>query len=101
MGIPVVCNAHRLNSATIWSLGVGGTDKTCKNPDVERLMKRLAALVRVSSHGAVNNYALKDIQKELDDLSKVYELVRRNDIRLLSTFVSQLVIAILIFLVAG
>lgn len=71
MGIPAnVCNAHRLSSAIIWGLEIGGMFKICKNPDVERRMKRPGALVGVFRHSAVNNDALKDIQ-ELKDLCKV------------------------------
>lgn len=46
----------------------GGRDKTCKNPEVELLMKKLTALDEVLSPSAINNDALKDIQKELEDL---------------------------------
>ena len=46
LGVEVLkCNAHRLNSTTMWALGVNGSVPTCENPDMEKLIKRLAALV--------------------------------------------------------
>jgi hypothetical protein len=82
LGVEVLkCNAHRLNSATMWALGVNGSVSTCENPDMEKLMKRLAALVGVWSHSAVNNDELKAIQRIQEEFLKVYELVRRNDTR--------------------
>ena len=80
--VPVIlCNAHRLNSATIWSLGIGGSVNTCKNPTMEKLMKKLAACVGVFRHSAVNNDELKEIQKLQEEFHVVYELIRRNDTR--------------------
>lgn len=82
VGVKVIlCNAHRLNSVTIWSLGIGGSEKTCKNREMERLMKKLAACVGVFSHSAVNNDELKDIQMLHEEFHLVYELIRRNDTR--------------------
>ena len=75
------CNAHRLNSVTMWALGVNGSVNTCENPAMEKLMKRLAALVGVFSHSAVNNDELKAIQKLQEEFHKIYELIRRNDTR--------------------
>ena len=66
----LVCNAHRLNTVVYWMLGIAGTDKTYKNPVLERHMKRLAACVGKFSHSAVKN--------------KVYELIRCNDKSLIS-----------------
>ena len=48
---------------------------------MEKLMKRLAALVGVFSHSAVNNDELKAIQKLQEESHKIYELIRRNDTR--------------------
>jgi len=82
LGVPVLkCNAHRLNSATMWALGISGSKKTCENPPMEKLMKKLAALVGVFSHSAVNNDELKDIQKLQEGFHNVYALIRRNDTR--------------------
>jgi hypothetical protein len=82
LGVEVIkCNAHRLNSATIWSLGIGGTDKTCKNRQMGKLMNRLAACVGVFSHSAVNNDHLKEIQGVQEEFVRIYELIRRNDTR--------------------
>ena len=39
----VVCNAHRLNTVVCWMLSIAGSDKTCKNPVLEKNMKKLAA----------------------------------------------------------
>eukprot|EP00904_Undaria_pinnatifida_P000882 jgi/Undpi1/10795/HiC_scaffold_29.g13243.m1 len=75
------CITHRLNSVAMWALGVRGPVNTCENPAMEKLMKRLAALVGVFSHSAVNNDELKAIQKLQEELHKIYELIRRNDTR--------------------
>ena len=77
----VVCNAHRLNTVVCWMLGIAGSDKTCKNPVLEKNMKKLAACVGKFSHSAVNNSDLKTIQELSPVFSKVYELIRRNDTR--------------------
>lgn len=82
LGVPVVeCNCHRVNSAVLWALGIAGSATTCKNKEMGDLMKKLAALVGVFSHSAVNNDMLKAIQRLQADLHRVYELVRRNDTR--------------------
>ena len=82
LGVAVInCNAHRLNSVTMWALGIRRSVKTCENPGIEKLMKRLAAVVGVFSHSAVNNDKLKEIQKLQDGFSKIYDLIRRNDTR--------------------
>ena len=79
----IKCNAHRLNSATMWALGICGSVKKCENPGMEKLMKKLAALVGVFSHSAVNNDEFKDIQTESleEGFDNVLELIRRNDTR--------------------
>lgn len=44
LGVEVLkCNAHRLNSVTMWALGISGSVNTCESPAMEKLMKRLAA----------------------------------------------------------
>ena len=56
LNIPVVvCNAHRLNTGVCWMLGIAGSDKTCKNPVLEKIMKKLAACMRKFSHSAANS----------------------------------------------
>ena len=79
----IKCNAHRLNSATMWALRICGSVKKCENPEMEKLMKKLAALVGVFSHSAVNNDEFKDIQTESleEGFDNVLELIRRNDTR--------------------
>ena len=79
----IKCNAHRLNSAAMWALGICGSVKKCGNPEMEKLMKKLAALVGVFSHSAVNNDEFKAIQTEsLEEVfDNVLELIRRNDTR--------------------
>ena len=77
----VVCNAHRLNTVVCWMLGIAGSDKTCKNPVLEKNMKKLAACVKKFSYSAVNNSHLKTTQELSPVFSKVYELIRRNDTR--------------------
>lgn len=80
--IPVLkCNAHRLNSAVMWALGIAGSSNTCKNRAMEKVMKRLAAVVGVFSHSAVNNDELKKVQELIDELDSILELIRRNDTR--------------------
>ena len=81
LGVPVIkCNCHRVNSAVLWALGIAGKGR--KNKDMGDLMKKLAALVGVFSHSAVNNDKLKDIQRQLEeDFHEIYELLRRNDTR--------------------
>ena len=77
----VVCNAYRLNTVVCWMLGIAESDKTCKNPVLEKNMKKLAACVGKFRHSAVNNSDLKTIQELSPVFSKVYELIRRNDTR--------------------
>lgn len=48
---------------------------------MKRLMKKLAALVGVFSHSAVNNDKLKDIHRLQEDFHQFYQLIRRNDTR--------------------
>ena len=80
LGVPVIkCNCHRVNSAVLWALGIAGKGR--KNKDMGDLMKKLAALVGVFSHSAVNNDKLKEFQRLEDDLHQVYELIRQNDTR--------------------
>ena len=82
LNIPVgVCNAHRLNTVVCRMLGISWSDKTCKNPVLEKIMKKLAACVGKFSHSAVNKSDLKTIQELSPVFSKVYELIRDNDTR--------------------
>jgi len=82
LGVEVLkCNALRLNSVTMWALGMNGSLKTGENTAMEKLMKRLAAIVGVFSHSAVNNDELKDIQRLQEEFHIIYELIRRNDTR--------------------
>lgn len=78
VGVKVILyNAHRLNSVTIWNLRIGGSERTCKNPEMERFMK-LAVCVGVLCHLAVNGDELKDIQTLHEDFYVVYELIRQT-----------------------
>ena len=80
LGIPCLkCYAHRLNTAVMWALGIGGSGERKKNKPVEELLKKLAALVGVFSHSPVNNDRLRQLQELEESLSTVHELVRRND----------------------
>lgn len=80
LGVPVIkCNCHRVNSAVLWALGIAGGGR--KNKEMGDLMKKLAALVGVFSHSAVNNDKLKELQRLEDDCHPVYQLIRRNDTR--------------------
>lgn len=77
----ILYNAHRLNSVTIWSLGIGGSEKMCKNLEMERLTKKLTACIGVFSHAVVNNDELNDMQTLREEFHVVYEFIRRNDTR--------------------
>ena len=47
LNVPVVvCNAHRLNTVVCWMLGIAGSDKTCKNPVLEKNMKKVCGKVQ-------------------------------------------------------
>ena len=60
LGVPVIkCNCRRVNSAVLWALGIAGKGR--KNKDMGELMKKLAALVGVFNHSAVNNDKLKEL----------------------------------------
>ena len=77
----VICFAHRLNTVVTWMLGISGSESTCRNPEMEKLIKKLAACVGKFSHSAMNNSELKNVQELQKTFSKVYELIRRNDTR--------------------
>ena len=82
MDIPVnVCYAHKLNTVVGWGLGINGSTNTCKNVGARKLMNKAAAMVGHFSHSAVNNDAFKDVQRDMDELDCVLELLRRNDTR--------------------
>lgn len=92
LGVQVIrCNAHRLNTGTLWALGIAGSANNIKNKEMGDLMKKLAACVGVFSHSAVNNDELKEIQKLQEDLRRVYELIRRNDTRYASLLCCSIV----------
>jgi len=44
----VKCRGHRVNTATMWALGLAGAASKCKNPDSKKLVGKGAALVGVS-----------------------------------------------------
>ncbi|CAB1106613.1 unnamed protein product [Ectocarpus sp. CCAP 1310/34] len=75
----VECNCHRVNTAVVWALGIAAKGR--KNPTMGTLMKKLAAMVGVFSHSAVNNDELKELQRLEEGFSRIYELLRRNDTR--------------------
>lgn len=87
LGIPVlVCSGHRLNSAVGWALGINGSVRedgqgTCRNPVLRDLIAKMTACAVVFSHSPCNNDALADIQRELNDICRALEIVRRNDTR--------------------
>ena len=77
LGVEVIeCNCHRVNSATLWSLGISGSAATCNNKAMGDLIKKLAACVGVSSHSAVNSDKLEDIQRLVEGQQRVYDLIR-------------------------
>ncbi|CAB1103007.1 unnamed protein product [Ectocarpus sp. CCAP 1310/34] len=85
LGVTVVeCNCHRLNTAVVWALGIAGKGRL--NPAMGTLMKKLAAMVGVFSHSAVNNDELKELQRLEEGFSRIYELLRPNDTRWTSQF---------------
>ncbi|CAN0543987.1 unnamed protein product, partial [Laminaria digitata] len=61
----VKCRGHRVNTATMWALGLAGATSKCKNPDSKKLVGKGAALVGVFSHSAVNNDALRKVQSKI------------------------------------
>lgn len=78
LGVEVVmCCAHRLKTVVSWMLGTFSSAATCKNPDMEKLTKRLAACVGKFSNSAIDNSKLNDIQELAAAFSKVCELTRR------------------------
>lgn len=55
LGVAMIrCNAHQLKSVTVWALRISGSVKNCKNPERQKLMKRLAAVTWVFSLSTVN-----------------------------------------------
>ena len=54
-------SCHRINSATLWGLGISGSAATYKKKAMDNLMQKLAACVGVFSHFAVNNDKVKDV----------------------------------------
>lgn len=65
-GVPtLLCRAHRINSSVMWSIGVAGSEKTCKNIPGRKTICQCAGLVGVFSPSAVNNDALRAIQQKL------------------------------------
>ncbi|CAN0150298.1 unnamed protein product [Pylaiella littoralis] len=87
LGIPVlVCSGHRLNSAVGWALGINGSIRedgqgTCRNPVLRDLIAKMTACAAVFSHSPCNTDALADIQRELNDICRALEIVRRNNTR--------------------
>jgi hypothetical protein len=89
----ILCNAHRLNTATKWALGLAGSDTTNENPEMKALLGKCAALVGYFSHSSSSNDQLRTIQADLvytgdeDEaevlrhVEDVLNLVRRNDTR--------------------
>ena len=68
LGIPVLlCRAHRINSAVMWMLGIAGSDAKCQNKEMKKLIQKAAALVGVFSHSAVNNDALREVQRKVKE----------------------------------
>ena len=68
LGVPVLlCRAHRINSAVMWMLGIAGSAARCQNRDMRELIQRAAALVGVFSHSAVNNDALREVQRRVQE----------------------------------
>lgn len=72
LGMEVIwSNSHSVNSVTLWSLGISSSAARCKN----KAISELAVRVGVSSHSAVNNDKLNDIQRLEEDLHRFYELI--------------------------
>lgn len=69
---------HRVRRYRQRPVEVVGSEYTYKNPEMERLMKKLAACVGVFSHSAVNNDKLKEMQTLHEESQVLYELVRRK-----------------------
>jgi hypothetical protein len=80
LGIPLVlCNAHRLNTALSWGLGISGSARTCKNTPFRNLLGKMAALVGVFSHAAGNNDLLSLVQtNEIHSIQSELEEIRAS-----------------------
>lgn len=78
LGIEILlCRAHRINSAVMWMLGIAGSAARCQNRPMKDLITRAAALVGIFSHSAVNNDALRAIQRSMqeEELKEELELM--------------------------
>lgn len=81
LGVEVIkCNAHRLNSVTMWALGENGSAKTWRRPRHGEADEETCCY-RIYSNSAVNNDELKAIQRLQEEFQQVYELIRRNGTR--------------------
>lgn len=56
-------------------LGISGSSNTCKNPEIEILLKRLASCVGKFINSAVNNSELKTAQELMGEVCEVNKLV--------------------------
>lgn len=87
MSVPtLVCSGHRLNSAVQWATGIGGSFKqdgtgTCKNRLAHELVRKATAMVGHLSHSVCNNDEFKQVQRELEEICNLLELIRRDDTR--------------------
>lgn len=89
MGVPAgICSAHREGTSVTWALGISGTEKaanggagSCVNLACRRLLAKVTAMTGVFTHSVCNNDELKDIQREVLELERQLDLVRRNDTR--------------------
>ena len=70
----VLCNAHRLNTAVHWALGIAGSDATNMNP---ALVGKIAALVGHFSHSSANNDAFRAVQEAKQHAHPPLQVARR------------------------
>lgn len=72
LDVPVVlCFTHGLNTVVVWMLGIGRGAATGLNPDMQTLIKELAACVGLFSHSSTNNSELKALQELNAEFSSI------------------------------
>lgn len=88
LGIPVqICSGHRLNSGIGRALGISGSHNQstgagmCKNKTLRKLMSTMTACAGLFNHAPCNNDELKEVQSTIAEMTRILEVVRRNDTR--------------------
>ena len=88
----ILCSLHRLNAMLLWALDSSGNVNTCKNRDIETLLKYVLAVACVGKFSlyAVSNGHLNVIEQLMGEFAigqlmgefcQIHELIRRNNKR--------------------